>query len=449
MKSRCALGATALLLLPPRALPEHRDAAPTPPRTWRQRSLAAAGPVLEAAVPEPLRVLKGKIGRNATLGSVLRDAFSPSGVHSLVEAARPVYDLARLSVGHPFGVTFGPDGLVAAFTYGIDELRTLHVTRRDGAYEAEVLTREYEVRPSVAQGLITSSLYGAVSDAGEDDQLAVDLAEIFAWDVDFNTELRRGDSFRVAVEKLYLDGRFVRYGRVLSAELVRGPRVVTRALVRQPERRRLLHARGHPAAQGVPALAAEVQPRQLRLHPRPLPPHPQEDAAAPRGGLRGAGGHAGARVRRRRGHAGRLVGGYGKTVKIRHPNGYQTLYGHLSRINVKRGQRVEQAEIIGAVGTTGLSTGPHLDYRMIKNGTFVDPRKLKSPRAEPILAAERGAFEAERWRQLAFLGTSAPSATAALLRRPGRPLARGAAADGSQHPAAPAASSCPSPSTWG
>ena len=312
-------------------------------------------------------------------------------------------------------MTFGPDGLVAAFTYGIDELRTLHVTRRDGGYQAEVLTREYEVRPSVAQGLITSSLYGAVSDAGEDDQLAVDLAEIFAWDVDFNTELRRGDSFRVAVEKLYLDGRFVRYGRVLSAELVRGTRVVTALWFDSRNGAGYYSPEGIPAAQGVPALAPEVQPRQLRLHPRALPPHPQEDAAAPRGGLRGPGGHAGARVRRRVVTLAGWSGGYGKTVKIRHPNGYETLYGHLSRINVKRGQRVEQAEIIGAVGTTGLSTGPHLDYRMIKNGTFVDPRKLKSPRAEPILASERGVFEAERWRQLAFLGSSAPVATAALL----------------------------------
>ena len=108
-------------------------------------------------------------------------------------------------------------------------------------------------------------------------------------------------------------------------------------------------------------------------------------------------------------------GGYGKTVKLRHPNGYQTLYGHLSRINVRPGQRVAQAEIIGAVGTTGRSTGPHLDYRMIKSGTFVDPRKLKSPPAEPITAAERGVFEAERWRQLAFLGSSAPASAAALL----------------------------------
>jgi len=415
MKSRCALGAVALLLLPPQALPNRIETGAYAAQDMAERGMAAAAPAVRAAVPEPLRVLKGQISRNATLGSVLRDALSPSGVHTLVEAARPVYDLARLSVGHPFGVTFGPDGLVAAFTYGIDELRTLHVIRRDGAYQAEVLTREYEVRPSVVQGLITSSLYGAVSDAGEDDQLAVDLAEIFAWDVDFNTELRSGDSFRVAVEKLYLDGRFVRYGRVLSAELVRGPRVV-RALWFDSQ-----HGPGYYTPEGNPMRKAFLRSplkfsrvssgfTHARFHPilKTMRPHLGVDYAAPVGTPVRASGDGVVTL------AG-WSGAYGKTVKLRHPNGYQTLYGHLSRINVRPGQRVAQAEIIGAVGTTGRSTGPHLDYRMIKNGTSVDPRKLKSPPAEPITAAERGVFEAERWRQLAFLGSSAPASTAALL----------------------------------
>jgi len=96
-------------------------------------------------------------------------------------------------------------------------------------------------------------------------------------------------------------------------------------------------------------------------------------------------------------------GGYGKTVKIRHPNGYQTLYGHLSRINVKAGQRVSQEQYIGAVGMTGLATGPHLDYRMIKGGVFLNPLKIQSPRAEPVPRAERAAFEATRDRVLALL----------------------------------------------
>ena len=372
MKSRCALGATALLLLPPKALPDRFESGALAAQDLAQRSLAAAGPV----VPEPLRVLEGKISRNATLGSLLSDALSPSGVHTLVEAARPVYDLARLSVGHPFGVTFGPDGLVAAFTYGIDELRTLHVIRRDGAYQAEVRTREYEVRPSVAKGLITSSLYGAVTDAGEDDQLAVDLAEIFAWDVDFNTELRRGDSFRVAVEKLYLDGRFVRYGRVLSAELVRGTRVV-RALWFDSR-----NGAGYYTPEGNPMRKAFLRSplkfsrvssgfTHARFHPilKTMRPHLGVDYAAPVGTPVRASGDGVVTL------AG-WSGGYGKTVKIRHPNGYQTLYGHLSRIVVSKGERVSQGERIGELGNTGYSTGPHLHFSVFKNGEAVDPLRF-------------------------------------------------------------------------
>src|SRR6185436_15713318 len=118
------------------------------------------------------------------------------------------------------------DGLIAAFTYGIDELRTLRVTRKGEALAAEVLARDYETRVERAQGVITSNLFNAVGEAGERDQLALDLADIFAWDVDFNTELQKDDAFRVLVEKQYLDGAFVRYGRILGAELARGARTL-------------------------------------------------------------------------------------------------------------------------------------------------------------------------------------------------------------------------------
>jgi murein DD-endopeptidase MepM/ murein hydrolase activator NlpD len=103
-------------------------------------------------------------------------------------------------------------------------------------------------------------------------------------------------------------------------------------------------------------------------------------------------------------------GGYGKAVKIRHPNGYETLYGHLSRINVKVGQRVTQEMFIGAVGMTGLATGPHLDYRMIKSGVFLNPLKIQSPPAEPVPASERAAFEATRDQQMALLDSAASPA---------------------------------------
>ncbi|MET0554313.1 MAG: hypothetical protein ABW221_14820, partial [Vicinamibacteria bacterium] len=176
--------------------------------------------------PDALTVIAGTIGRNATLESVLGKTLSPAARYHLVQAARPIHDLARLSIGQPFQLQMGRDGVVAAFTYSIDELRTLKVKRNGTSLEAALETRSYETRVETVNGTISSSLFGAVSDAGEEPLLAVDLAAIFEWDVDFNTELQKGDSFRLAVEKQYLEGAFSRYGSILAAELLRGDRVL-------------------------------------------------------------------------------------------------------------------------------------------------------------------------------------------------------------------------------
>ena len=421
MRPRCAVGAVVLILLPTH-LPTHL------PETVEQGAAAAeriAVQTVTAAVEQPARVLQGTVGRRATLGAMLRDTLSPAGVHRMVEASRPVYDLARISVGHPFGVTFGPDGLLAAFTYGIDELRTLRVTRKGESYQAEMVKREYEVRVASVQGQITSSLFGAVGAAGEDDQLALDLADIFMWDVDFNTELRKGDSFRVAVEKLSLDGRFARYGRILAAELVRGRRVL------QAVRFDGKQGPGYYMPDGRPMRKAFLRSplrftrissgfTHARLHPilGVVRPHFGVDFAAPigtpvRASADGVVTRAGA------------DGGYGKVVRMRHANGYETLYGHLSRIDVKVGQRLIQGAVLGAVGMTGLATGPHLDYRMMKAGVFLNPLKVQSPPADPIAAEDEDAFQAARDHLLALLGPApaglaVAQATAAPARAAGR-----------------------------
>jgi murein DD-endopeptidase MepM/ murein hydrolase activator NlpD len=395
MRPRCAIGAVVLLLLP-------THLASQLPVTVEQGA-AAAVQTITHAVEQPVRVFEGKVGRRTHLGAVLRDAVQPASLHRLVEASRPVYDLARISVGHPFGVTFGPDGLLAAFTYGIDELRTLRVIREGEEYRAELLKREYDVHVATVRGEITSSLFGAVSAAGEDDQLAFDLADIFMWDVDFNTELQKGDSFSVAVEKLSLDGKRSRYGRILSAELVRGTRVI------QAVRFEGKNGPGYYMPDGRPMRKAFLRSplrftrissgfTYARLHPilKLMRPHLGVDYAAPTGtpvrasadGLVVAAGRE---------------GGYGNVVRMRHPNSYETLYGHLSRINVRVGQRLTQGTVVGLVGMTGLATGPHLDYRMIKSGVFVNPLKVQSPPAEPITADEKSAFEAVRATQLALL----------------------------------------------
>ena len=359
----------------------------------------------------PLSVVRGTVGRHDTLASALEGLVPPAGVERLVEAARPIHDLARISVGRPFGVALGPDGLMRAFTYGIDELRTLRVVRDGDDLRADVLARQYETRVATVGGTIESSLFGAIEAAGEEDQLALDLADIYAWDVDFNTEIQRGDSFRVAVEKLSLDGAFARYGRILAAEFVRGDRVLRAFRHEGAGGAGYYDAEGRPLRKAFlrsPLRFTRISSRfsRSRLHPilHVRRAHLGVDYAAPSGtpvaaaadGVVSAAG---------------WMGGYGRTVKIRHPNGYETLYGHLSRIDVRSGQRVAQGARIGAVGATGLATGPHLDYRMSRDGQFVDPLRLESPPAEPVPENERAAFAQTLRRSAALLGDAVRTAS--------------------------------------
>jgi murein DD-endopeptidase MepM/ murein hydrolase activator NlpD len=403
MKSLTALAALLLVLLPTR-LPRWLDTVPTP-----------------AAADAPLTVLRGTFGRNDTLASALDGVLSPAGVERLVEAARPVHDLARVAVGHSFGVALTAEGLLHAFTYGIDELRTLRVVARDDGMKAELVTREYAVRRAAVAGAITSSLFEAVADAGEADQLALDLADVFAWDVDFNTEIQRGDSFRVAVEKLTLDGGFRRYGRILAAELVRGDRVLRAFRHEGSGGAGYYDAEGRPLRKAFlrsPLRFTRISSRfnRSRLHPvlRVRRAHLGVDYAAPTGTPVSAAADGTVTT------AGWL-GGYGRTVRIRHANGYETLYGHLSRIDVRRGQRVSQGDRIGAVGATGLATGPHLDYRMTRDGRFVDPLRLESPPAEPIPDAERSEFEAVVREGIALLARAGRPEAPLSARRAGAP----------------------------
>jgi murein DD-endopeptidase MepM/ murein hydrolase activator NlpD len=379
------------------------------------RTLPLDLPPMRMALSPPqdaLTVIAGTIGRNATLESVLGKTLSPATVHHLVQAARPIHDLARLSIGQPFRLTLGPDGVISAFTYGIDELRTLKVKRNGTSLEAALETRSYETRVETVNGTITSSLFGAVSDAGEEDLLAVDLAAIFEWDVDFNTELQKGDSFRLAVEKQYLEGAFSRYGSILAAELLRGDRVLRAVRFASDKGAEYFTPEGLPLRKTFlrsPLKFTRISSgfSRARFHPvlKTTRPHLGVDYAAPTG------------TPVRAAADGSVVlsgwsGGYGKTVRIRHGRGLETLYGHLSRIDVKRGQYVQQGALIGAVGATGLATGPHLDYRTLRDGVYVNPLTIQPPPAEPVPAALRAAFEEARDRQMALLPAARTAETA-------------------------------------
>jgi murein DD-endopeptidase MepM/ murein hydrolase activator NlpD len=402
-KALAALAAL-ILLLHPIELPRHGDAPPRPVPRRADRGAEGA-----------LTVVRGVILRNQTLASTLAGLVSPAAVHRLVETARPIYDLARISAGRPFRIALGADGLLAEFTYGIDELRTLRVVRHGEDLEANLVTRSYETRTAVVAGRIESSLFAAVEEAGEGDRLAVDLADIYAWDVDFNTEIRPGDSFRVVFEKQLLAGRFVRNGRILAAELTRGDRVLRAFRHEGAGGAGYYDAEGRPMRRAFlrsPLRFTRISSRfsRSRLHPilNVRRPHLGVDYAAPTGTPVSATGD-GVVI------AAGWDGDFGRSVRIHHANGYETLYGHLSRIDVRRDQRVSQGARIGAVGSTGLATGPHLDYRMRRDGRFIDPLRLQAAPADPVPTAERGAFDDTVRRWSALLEEPAPRRAAALV----------------------------------
>lgn len=346
-----------------------------------------------AAVTPRSSIVRGEIEPGTTLAAALSDVISSREIYDLVESARPNYDLKFVMPGQPFRLSLGEDGKLRTFAYAIDELRTLRVSMRGDGLHSDIAERQYEVRVGTAAGVIESSLFETIEAIGEKDELAVQLSEIFAWDIDFNTAIQRGDTFRVAVEKLYLNGEHRRYGRVLAAEFVNSGRTLQAIRFEGADGRGAYYEpSGKPLKKAFlksPIRFTRVSSRfsRGRLHPvlRVRRAHNGTDLAAGYGTpVRAIG-------------SGKVItagvqGGYGKLVVIRHANGFTSYYGHLSKILVRSGRRVSQNDLVGRVGATGLATGPHLHYGIKKNGSWADPMRIQSPPAEPLRAEDRPAF---------------------------------------------------------
>jgi len=245
------------------------------------------------------------------------------------------------------------------------------------------------------RGQIDGSLFTSMIAAGGDPEIVMNYADIFAWDIDFLTEPRAGDAFMVLVEKLYDGGREVGFGRILFASYLGRVASAEAVLVRTSD-----EDFGYYDLEGKSLrksfLKSPLNYRRIssyfsrrRFHPilKIYRPHLGIDYAAPRGTpvVAVAGG-----VVQRAG----WNGGFGKFVKIRHNATFTTTYGHFSRIarGIRKGVRVKQGQVIGYVGATGLATGPHLDYRVIRNGKPVDPLRLKVKPVRTIAASMMGRF---------------------------------------------------------
>lgn len=351
--------------------------------------------------PEPEPPLIWEIEDSVGKDENLHDIFKAYGINvaqalAIEKSTKRVYNLRKLRPGHPYAIYVDMQNIVQSFVYGIDEDTFLNVTRTDKGFRALKENLVYEKRTASMGGVIKDNLVYSMDSL----QLALELSDILAWDIDFTTDLRNGDTFRLVTEELWLDGKFKKYGNILFAEFVNNRQTYYAYRFEHGDETGYYDKQGKSVKRTF--LKAPLSYRRIssgytnrRFHPilKRYRPHLGVDYAAPRGTQVSVVGDGTVKFSGRK-------GGFGKLVIVKHPGGYETYYGHLSRISrkVRKGAKVRQGQVIGRVGSTGLSTGPHLDYRVKRNGRFVNPLRLKMPRSTRVPKKLISEFKALRGR---------------------------------------------------
>ena len=316
-----------------------------------------------------------------------RLGLTPQQLHNLLAQGGAAHNLKSIYPGQTFNVLISAKRGLEKIVYRIDELSTLEVNRRGDDFEISTVHRTPERRINNASGSISSSLFEDGQKAGMSDKLIMELANIFGWDIDFALDIRAGDRFTVLYEELFLDGKSVGNGDIIAAEFInrgkayqafrytdKGGKTDYYALSGKSMRKTFLR---------TPVEFSRISSRFSlgRKHPilNRIRAHKGVDYAASTGTPIKATGN------------GKIVfrgtkGGYGNAIIIQHGTKYSTLYGHMSkfRSGLKTGSHVQQGQIIGYVGMTGLATGPHLHYEFRVDGVHRDPLKVELPGAEPL-----------------------------------------------------------------
>ena len=295
--------------------------------------------------------------------------------------------LARISPRQEVEFYLDSESRLTRLVHRFDKIRSLHVVRDGDSFTFEEVVEPPDVSIATATGVIDSSLFEAGQRAGLSDNIIMQMAEIFGWDVDFVLDIRAGDSFALIFEEQYKDGKKIGEGPILAAEFTnRGRQIRAVRYVDRSGRIDYFSADGRRMRKAflrTPVNFTRISSRFSfsRRHPilHKMRAHRGVDYAAPRGTAVKASGDG------RVVFAGRK-GGYGRTIILRHGSIYTTLYAHLARFSkgVRPGKRVEQGQTIGYVGSTGLATGPHLHYEFRVRGAHRDPLKVKLPEAPPL-----------------------------------------------------------------
>ncbi|MEQ9728469.1 peptidoglycan DD-metalloendopeptidase family protein [Pseudomonas sp. WHRI 8822A] len=355
-----------------------------------------AEPEIAEQPPEDPRNKTVTVANGDTLSTVFsKVGLSSNTLHEVINSSKEAKQLSRLKVGQELQFQLSEEGQLESLHSQLSDLESISLSKTDSGYDFKREMVKPDVHESYAHGVINSSLFVAAKRAGLSHNLTMDLANIFGYDIDFAMDIREGDEFEVIYQNKKIGDKSVGTGNILSARFTNRGKTYT--AVRYTDKQgnvSYYDADGNSMRKAfirTPVDFARISSRfsNGRKHPilNKIRAHKGVDYAAPRGTPIKAAGDGKVIL------AGRK-GGYGNTIVLQHGSRYRTLYAHMQGFakGVRTGGSVKQGQIIGYIGTTGLSTGPHLHYEFQVNGTHVDPLSQKLPMSDPIARQEKQRF---------------------------------------------------------
>ncbi|MEJ6819801.1 peptidoglycan DD-metalloendopeptidase family protein [Pseudomonas sp. LF-5] len=370
-----------------------------PDETASETAEAAPEPAKVAEKPKAPGHREVVVSKGDTLSTLFEKVGLPAAaVHEVLASDKQAKQFSQLKHGQKLEFELTPEGQLASLHSKVSDVETISLTKNDKGYAFNRVTAKPTVRNAYVHGVINSSLSQSAARAGLSHSLTMDMASVFGYDVDFAQDIRQGDEFDVIYEQKVVNGKAVGTGPILSARFTnRGKTYTAVRYTNKQGNSSYYTADGNSMRKAfirTPVDFARISSKfsMGRKHPilNKIRAHKGVDYAAPRGTPIKAAGDGKVLLAGRR-------GGYGNTVIIQHGNTYRTLYGHMQGFakGVKTGGTVKQGQVIGYIGTTGLSTGPHLHYEFQVNGVHVDPLGQKLPMADPIAKSERARFLAQ------------------------------------------------------
>ncbi|MGD0342940.1 MAG: peptidoglycan DD-metalloendopeptidase family protein [Bacteroidales bacterium] len=366
-------------------------------------------PVLVFGIPcDSFNLISGHIKPNGFLSQILLEhGVTLQEIDQIIKNSKSTFDVRNIRSGNNYTLFCDADssGRARYLVYEHDPTTCYIFSFRD-SLNITPFHKEISKVIKYSSGTIETSLWDTMINGGMHPSLAVELADIYAWTVDF-FGLQKGDSFKVIYEESFIDDKSLGSGRILGAQFTWSGKTITAIPFMQDGTESFFDGDGNSLRKAflkAPLSFSRITSRfsSNRMHPilRIMRPHYGVDYAAPIGTPVHAIGD------------GRVVSaivdnGSGKIVKISHNSVYSTAYLHLSRFGdgIHAGAYVKQGDIIGFVGSSGLSTGPHLDFRFYKNGYPVDPLKVEAPPVEPVSEANKERFEVNKSVVMSLLST--------------------------------------------